>query len=394
MSARTVPLPSFLILSVMIAAAAFLAGRLSRAAPSADRRTMSAPAAPATVAPQPEISKVDSSLAKETPGEGSVREFSVRAARAPRSLATDDERQKVIEQWAEQDPLGAIQFARTKLKGDRQAQALSAVLAIWGKNDPAAAWAWVGATMPTATHHFDTLLEAFGKTSAATAAQYVNEFVRQHPAAALEVNLAALLGITYSGDFAAARAFVDANASLTPEVRGNLHNFIAGQWARYEPEAAAAWAMSLPAGPQRDQALLGLGESWAGVDPVAAAKFATALPAGEARQLALRQAIVNWLETDAEQARKWVLDTGQHEDYDQAVAAVATQNNFMFREPERALLWAGTIFDDTVRMQSTRAILFGLYERDPASTVAYIRNSPNFTEAQRVQLLAQFPPKN
>ena len=63
--------------------------------------------------------------------------------------------------------------------------------------------------------------------------------------------LAALLGITYSGDFAAARAFVDANASLTPEVRGNLHNFIAGQWARYEPEAAAAWAMQ-PSPPQEN----------------------------------------------------------------------------------------------------------------------------------------------
>ena len=326
-------------------------------------------------------------------GEGTASEFSARAARPPKSLATDDERQKTIEQWAEHDPLGAIEFARTKLKGDRQAQALSSVLAIWGKNDPAAAWAWVGTNLPTATHHFDTLLEVFGKSSPAIAARYVKEFVQKHPETTLEVNLAALLGITYTGDFAAARAFVDSNATLTPELRGNLNNFIAGQWARYEPEAAAAWTMSLPAGPQRDQALIGLGESWAGVDPAAAAKFATALPVGATRQLALRQAIANWLETDADQARKWVMDTNQHEDYDQAVAAVATQNNFMFREPDRALQWAGTIFDDTIRMQSTSAILFGLYSRDPTTTVAYIRGAPNLTAAQRAQLLTQFPPK-
>lgn len=390
MSARTVSLNIFLILSVAIAAAAFLAGRLARHSSSGGRPMIAAPAALNATPGKTVAATVSATTTKA--GEGAA-EFFARAARAPKSLATDDERQKTVEQWAERDPLGAIEFARTKLKGDRQAQALSAVLAIWGRSDPAAAWAWVGANLPTATHHFDTLLEVFGKTSPATAARYVNEFVQQHPETALEVNLAALLGITYSGDFTAARVFVNANTTLTSEVRGNLNNFIAGQWARYEPEAAAAWTMTLPAGPQRDQALVGLGESWAGVDPAAAAKFASALPVGEPRQLALRQAIANWLETDADQARKWVMDTNQHEDYDQAVAAVATQNNFMFREPDRALRWAGTIFDDTIRMQSTSAILFGLYSRDSATTVAYIRSTPNLTEVQRAQLLVQFPPK-
>ncbi len=320
-------------------------------------------------------------------------EFAARAARAPSSLATDDAREKTLEEWAETDPAGAIEFAHTKLQGDRRAQAVSAILAIWGKNDPAAAWAWVSTNDPTATHHFDTLLEVFGKNSPAVAARFVNEFVQTHPETALEVNLAALLGITYTGDFTAARAFVDNNASLTPEVRGNLNNFIAGQWARYAPEDAAAWTMSLPAGPQRDQALIGLGESWAGADPAGAAKFAEALPAGEPRQLALRQAITNWLQTNPDQARQWVLDNNTHEDYDQAVAAIATQNNLMFRDPDRALQWAATIFDDTIRYQSIGAILAGVYSRDPAGTVAYIRNANNLTDDQRTQLLSQFPPK-
>jgi hypothetical protein len=209
----------------------------------------------------------------------------------------------------------------------------------------------------------------------------------------LEVNLAALLGITYNGDYTAARAFVDGNSTLTPEVRSNLNNFIAGQWARYEPTAAAAWTMALPAGPQRDQALIGLGESWAGVDPAGAARFAATLPAGESRSLALRQAITSWLETDAGQARQWVMDTNQHEDYDQAVAAVATQNNFMFREPDHALQWTGTIFDDGLRLRTTATILAGLYSRDPSMTVAYIRGMTDVTEEQRAQLLSQITPK-
>ncbi len=392
MSASNFPL-RFLVLTV-VAVAAFFAGRLTRpASTAADHGSLPSPTIATGVASGKETAGPAAPVTPAKTGEGALTEFSARAARAPQSLASDDERQKTLEQWAERDPAGAIEFARTKLKSDRQAQALSSILAIWGKSDPAAAWAWVRNNDPTATHHFDTLLEVFGKTSSATAARYVNEFVQMHPETALEVNLAALLGITYTGDFTAARAFVDTNTSLTPEVRGNLNNFIAGQWARYAPEAAAAWTMSLPAGPQRDQALIGLGESWAGVDPQAAAKFATALPVGETRQLALRQAITNWLQTDADQARQWVIDNNKHEDYDQAVAAVATQNNFMFREPDRALRWAGTIFDDTIRVQSTATILAGLYSRDPTTTVAYIRSAPNLTEVQRTQLLAQFPPK-
>ena len=382
------------VLLTAVAAAAFVAGRLSLSLfPGAGRLGLDS--AKASTSPAEGQDKPAKASATDVTKDGNSdgANFSSRAARPPQSLAADDERQKTIEQWAEHDPLGAMEFARTKLKGDRRAQAMSAVLAVWGKNDPAAAWSWVSNNEPTATHHFDTLLEVFGKTSPATAARYVNEYVQTHPEAALEVNLSALLGITYSGDFSAARAFANASPNLTPEVRNNLNNFIAGQWARYDPEAAAAWTMSLPAGPQRDQALIGLGDSWAGVDPAGAAKFAETLPAGESRQLALRQAINNWLQTDPGQARQWVMDNNTHEDYDQAVAAIATQSNFMFREPDRALQWASTIFDDTIRLQSTGAILAGLYSRDPATTVTYIRNANNLTVEQRAQLLAQFPPK-
>ena len=382
------------VLPAAVAVAAFLAGRFSLSfSPAANRpeTPASAAAVAADAAGRANQPVATATALKE--GEYTPADFSTRAARPPSSLAADDERQKTLEQWAGHDPRGALEFARRQLKGDRRAQAISSILAIWGKSDPAAAWSWVAANDPTAAHHFDTLLEVFGKNSPATAARFVNEYVQAHPQAALEVNLAALLGITYTGDFTAARAFVDNNASLAPEVRANLNNFIAGQWARYAPAEAAAWTMSLPAGPQRDQALVGLGESWAGVDPAGAATFAEALPAGETRQLALRQAIGNWLQTDPDQARQWVLANNTHEDYDQAVAAIATESNFMFREPDRALQWAGSIFDDTIRFQSTAAILSGLYSRDPATTVAYINSATNLTEDQRTKLLTQFPAK-
>jgi len=376
-----------LLVLCVVAVAAFFAGRLSLSQSAGSAQRLSGSGSGGDQASSG--SAGDASKG----GKNAAATLSERAALQPQSLATDEERLKTIEQWAQHDPLGAMEFARTKLAGDRRAQAMSSILAIWGKSDPAAAWAWVKNNEPTATHHFDTLLEVFGKNSPETAARYVSEFVQSHPETALEVNLAALLGITYTGDFTAALGFVNGNTNLSPEIRGNLFNFIAGQWARYAPDAADAWVMSLPEGPQRAQALIGLGDSWAGVNPAAAAKFAEALPSGESRQLALRQAINNWLQADPDKARQWVIDNNKHEDYDQAVEAIATQSNFMFREPDRALRWASTIFDDAIRIRSTGVILAGLYSRDPTTTVAYIRNANNLTEEQRAQLLSQFPPK-
>lgn len=317
-----------------------------------------------------------------------------RIARLGGSIAAEDERQRNIEEWAELDPRATIEFVRTQLKGERQAQAMASVISIWGKKDPAAAWSWVSKEMPQATHHFDNLLEVFGRNSPETAGRYAAAYSAAHPEAALEVHLAALLGVTYSGDFAAARALVQLNGSLDPIIRSNLNNFIAGQWARYAPEKAAAWVLSLPAGPERDQALIGLGESWSEIDSAGATTFAAQLPVGPARTLAMRQAISKWIVEDPNAARDWVLKSERHEDFDQAVESIATQNNMMSREPARALRWASGIFDDTLRAKTVSTILFNWYPGDAEAATAYLQNSSDFNPQEREELLNKLRPSS
>ncbi len=311
---------------------------------------------------------------------------------ASSSLRDEEQRQHLMDEWAAVDPRAAMEYARTQLSGDRQAQAVSAVLTMWGKNDPASAWNWVKKEMPNATNHFDTLLEVFGRNSPQVAAQYAAEFTSAHPEAALEVHMAALLGITYTGNFDAARALVANNPSLDAAARGTLNNFIAGQWGRFAPAAAADWVMTLPAGPERDQALVGLGESWSDVNPAQATNFAINLPAGDTRTLALRQAISKWVVTDPVAARNWVLNTDRHEDFDQAVQAVATETNLMSREPARAILWADGIFDNSIRQQTQNTILFNWYSSDPNAATSFIQSSTDFTAEQRADLLKKLRP--
>lgn len=319
-------------------------------------------------------------------------DFARLAAAPALSLAAEEERQHLIEQWAEIDPRAAIAFARTQLTGDRQAQAVSAVIAIWGKNDPAAAWAWVGKEMPTATYHFDTLLEVFGKQSTELAAQYAAQYAFSHPDAAIEVNLAALMGVTYRGDFSGALTFIKTNAPLDPVLRANLNNFLAGQWGRVAPTAAAAWVMSLPEGTERAQALIGLGESWSDVDPAGAAAFASNLPEGESRSLAMRQAIGKWVTADPNAAREWVMKSNATQDFDTALEAIATQNNFMSREPAHAAVWATGIFDEKLRAKTLGTVLFNWYMVDQKAATAYLMSSPEFTPEQRTEMLKKLQP--
>lgn len=303
------------------------------------------------------------------------------------SPAGEDERGRLIDELAAIDPRAALEFIRTQLRGDRQAQTLASILSIWGKKNPAEAWAWVRTEMPTATHHFDTLLEVFGRDSTETAARYAAEFSKAHPEAAAEVHMAALLGVTHRGDFDGARAMVENNPSLDAETRATLNNFIAGQWGRYAPEDAVKWVLTLPEGPTRDQALVGLGESWSERDPAKATAFAVTLPAGPTRSLALRQAVAKWVMTDAAGARAWVVDTKRHDDFDQAVMSIATDPNLYNRQPGRALNWAATIFDDQLRDESINSILRNWYPADPAGATAFIQSSRDFTPEQRADLL-------
>jgi hypothetical protein len=92
--------------------------------------------------------------------------------------------------------------------------------------------------------------------------------------------------------------------------------------------------------------------------------------------------------TDADSARAWVLQTDRHEDFDQAVGAIATDTNLVSHDPARALRWAATIFDDRLREQSIGAILSNWYPVDPVAATRYIEAS-DMAPKQREELLAR-----
>lgn len=80
----------------------------------------------------------------------------------------------------------------------------------------------------------------------------------------------------------------------------------AGEWARNDPEAAAAWLATLPqSAAGTAQAALGLAQKWAGYDETSASGWVDSLPAGPARDGAAAGLASSLMSVDANAAWQW-----------------------------------------------------------------------------------------
>ena len=250
----------------------------------------------------------------------------------------------------QRDPLAALAYAR-ELKDVR---AETGVLALWAKQDPAAA----AAALPTGNAAMKQAVEA---VSAAWA---------QKDRPAFE-NWAA--GLTDPGERAIARrAGLALDAVTDPrqtaletaawlarepgaqESAGELPVSIAQQWwkAKGPPPEVAAWAGSLPEGPARNSAVAEVGRLWLEQDELAASAWANTLEQGKGRDQVVR-AIV----------RKISQDT-----------------------PGDAFAWAGTIQHDGLRGDMMTDSVRKWAKQDAAAAQAAVATLP---EGQQGNLLEE-----
>lgn len=377
-----------------LASATFILGRISAPLQKSEAPPPKVSVPPAPAAPSAPAAGADTPSSSEPQllSEGQVHSWKERVDQMTPSVERDEERQRMIVAWAKVNPLAALEYAQKNLKQDSQAQALSGVFAAWAKKDPNAAWNWVLTNAPGEPQHLRSVLSEIGKNEPATAQRFAASYAAQHPEQASDVYLCVLDGVIHGGKYEDAKTLVAQANMPNEEQKNNLFNFLAGQWARYQPEKASSWVLELPPGPIRDQALDAVGQAWSDVDPVRAADFAVSLPPGSVRQTALKQAISKWTMDDPAQASKWILQFDAHEDFDQAVMSLATAPNLMYRNVNLALSWAGTIQNEKLRNDTTTAIVTNWYPNDPAGAMNYIQTSPDLTPKARLDLMQAVSP--
>jgi len=308
--------------------------------------------------------------------------------RLPSSEQREDERLRIIEQWAATAPEAALDYVRQNLRGDRQLQGISKVVTIWARRAPAPAWQWIRKQGAGDGQTARLVMEEIAKSSPAVGARFALDFARQEPQEASAMAMAAIRGMTFEGSFDTAHRFVADLRLPSTDDQVAVNNYLAAQWARHDPDQALAWARSLPEGTVRDQVMVGVGESWAQSDPARAAVTADQLPAGQARQVALRQAVSQWSLSDPGAANEWVSHAQPSPDFDQVVASLATQRSMMQQHTDMALNWATAIGDPSLKLSTLREVVSDWATRDRNATLDYIQSSRKLSEDTRAALLA------
>ena len=88
------------------------------------------------------------------------------------------------------------------------------------------------------------------------------------------------------------------------KARQQAFSSLGHQWAQTDPQGAAAYAQTLPAGEMQNSLVNTLGNQWAQNDPKAAVDWANQLPEGEARNRALAAVTSGWAQNPAARGRR------------------------------------------------------------------------------------------
>ena len=241
---------------------------------------------------------------------------------------------RALAQWSAFDPEAATKFAADQ-PPDRGPVTRSLGLAgrAWGQKDPQAALAWARA-LPATDQRRGSIIQSVWQG-----------WTEQNPAQA-----ASALGPQL---FNGGRLYAD------------LAGTVAKAWAGVDPGASAQWAVTLPPGSARRNALYQVAVTWTQTDPAGASRWAGSLPAGNTRLEIWREIVGSWADADLDAAGAWLGALPQGRDHDEAVTAYLPKMEPI--DPAKALVWAGTISENGLRAEQVQAILARWSRRDPAA---------------------------
>jgi hypothetical protein len=215
-------------------------------------------------------------------------------------LVTDESKTSILAGAAARDPALAL-----KLIGELGLKdANAAVKAIAGN---ARTPEELSALLPTLREYLATIpdelarmqvrvetLATFGKTLAGQNFETVRQWLGSAKLDAVELESIAC-GLSYSINSEDGGKWIEwLGTSLLPEKSGQFARIYAFRWTQNDYKAANQWLLNAPDGPLKQAAIRGFAESVSHQEPESAAAWAVTLPAGKERDETLKQIYVNW----------------------------------------------------------------------------------------------------
>jgi len=198
---------------------------------------------------------------------------------------------KVMKRWGELDGSAAAAYGIDSYQQTGNSSLIRNALLGWAQADPAASMQYLqglGLGHGLATDFTRDILGVWSNANPQAAAAY------------LQANPSAQSGWGVGG-FGRGGGGV---AWGTPSA------VVAGNWAAQDPQAAANWVLSLPAGPQQGSAMNQVLQNWVAQDPNAAVAFVNSQPAGQGKDGMVSSLARGLAADDPASAIKWVSAIG------------------------------------------------------------------------------------
>lgn len=302
---------------------------------------------------------------------------------------SDPNRRRVIRellsQLAENEPVTALELASQIDSLQESERARMSILRVWGRNDPAAALKWASKALEneparTRSSQISAIYRGYARNNPESAFQQVintdeDERLRNRLLGDIIETQVAFGGLM------AAKLKVELISDQ--QLQNDLRRELVDEWARFDPEAAADYVLSLGESAETNIKST-LVREWAESDPEAAAAWLSKLPEDDpAIARASAEIIQEWTRYDLTASAKWLNNLPPSPELDRAVIS------YTFRaaeeDPSMAMTWAQSVDNDNRRSWIMERVASRWKEEDPDGFRNYL-NSSGFNEEQRARL--------
>ena len=254
-------------------------------------------------------------------------------------------RKRLLQRWVSSDPLPAGRWAAGLSDQGAQKECVAQIAEVWSQADLPKALAWV-----------DQLPAGQAKSAAVVALSY--ELVKVDPVEMLsrvaalppgkERDDLLLHGVNQWSATDPAGASDWALQITDERLRARILGAVATTWASSDPVSAANFAVDkISAGPEQDNALVGIVQRWGQTAPESTAKWLEQFPDLPVRNAAEQNLVSAWVEKNPQALGEWLRGLPPGALRDEGICEFAKRlAPFHLQE---AKLWAASIQDASVR---------------------------------------------
>jgi len=298
---------------------------------------------------------------------------------APVTPESDRMEQRLVERWAELDPLSAATYAAQAVDAGAPDKLLQAVMAIWAKSDPVAASAWaVSLSSPDLREKaVRQIYRTWSATDPGTAATSLSRL----PKGSSQTIAAEAIGENYAQTNLTQA--LEWTKTLTGAVRNSALRAVLGKWTQTDPQGAAKWIVQQGYEIQWS-AVQRLASDWVRKDPSTALAYGTSLAGsslgsklglGPIQRRFMESALNTLISSDPRGAATWLATPSGSTYFNDAAPSVA--GRWASFSPPEALAWTMQIQDAKTRNSAIASLASSWTRNDPTGAARWIQTLGN-----------------